>query len=259
LKDSKRFRRYFAPASVIILVLAAGFAFLNLQGTYAGPPSILDPDFKLWEGEGNASQLVVWNLETINLASTQYTTTNTSFSGRDALRVSLFQNGTGLQAAYLRLSETMDGARLDALTNSTVGVWVYKESCNCDSNPFSKYAALFAVETNDGVHTLSFIFTDHRQGTLTLLTHRIIFIPTASNQWVFQTVNIGREYWAAYWTEPSVLTFSLLFTAGGGNLGWHTTYLANITTQRITQPSLASEEAALQLTITRISKIRLNV
>jgi len=260
LRSNMMLRKYFAPVSVIILVLAAGFAFLNLQGTYTGPPPILDPNFKLWEGGGNASQLVVWNLETTNLTNTQYTTTGTTFRGRNALRVSLFQDEVGAHAAYLRLSESMDGARLTALMNSTVGLWVFKESCNCDSNPFGKYSALFAVETNDGVHTLSFIFTDQRQGTLTLLTHRIIFIPTVPNQWVFKEVNIWREYCEANWSEPSVLTLSLIFSVGTGSFGWHTVYLANITTQRTyTQPGLASDEFAVQLGVTRISKFRLNV
>ena len=260
LKDIKRLRRYFAPISVIILVLAGGFAFLNLQGTYSGPPPILDPDFKLWTGTGNASQLIVWNLETTNLANMQYTTTSSDFHGRDALRLTLFQSGIGTHVAYLRLSETMDGARLAALMNSTVGLWVFKEPCNCDSSPFGKGSALFAVETNDGIHTLSFVFTDQRQGTVTLLSHRIVFIPTPSNQWTLEFVNIGREYWNANWGAPGVLTFSLIFSVGGGNLGWHTMYLADITTQRsANQLGLAAQKVAFQLALRRISEILLNV
>jgi hypothetical protein len=253
--NNKTFRRYFAPASVIILVLVAGFAFLNLQGTYSGPPSILDPDFKLWTGAGNASQLVVWNLETTNLEKTQYTTTPADFQGRDGLRLALLQSGIGSHLAYIRLSETLDGPSLATLMNSTLSLWVLKESCNCDSAPFGKSSVLVVVETNDGVHTLSFVFTDQRQGTLTILSHRIVFIPTASHQWVSEVLNIGREYLNANWGAPGTLTFSLIFGVGGGNIGWHVTYLANITTQRsFTQLGLAAEGVAFLLRLKRITE-----
>ena len=244
----------------MLLVLAAGFAFLNLQGTYSGTPAILDPDFKLWTGAGNTSQLVVWNLEATNLENTQYTTTHADFQGREALRMALLQRGIGSDVAYVRLSETLDGPRLTTLMNSSVSLWVFKESCNCDSTPFGKGAVVVAVETNDGVHTLSFVFTDQRQGTVTLLSHRIVFVPTASNQWVLEVVNIGREYENANWGVPGSLTFSIIFGVGGGNVGWHITYLANIRTQRSTsQLGLAAEGVTFLLRAKRVSEILLNV
>jgi hypothetical protein len=240
--------------------LAAGFAFLNLQGTYSGAPSILDPDFKLWTGAGNASQLVVWNLETTNLENTQYTTTPADFQGRNGLRLALLQSGIGSHMAYIRLSETLEGPGLGALMNSSLSLWVFKESCNCDSTPFGKSSVVVAIETNDGVHTLSFVFTDQRQGTITLLSHRIVFVPTASNQWMLEVVNIGREYVNADWRAPGTLTFSLIFSVGGGNVGWHVTYIANIRTQRsVNQLGLAAEGVTLLLRVKRVSEILLNV
>jgi hypothetical protein len=203
---------------------------------------------------------MVWNIETTNLAKTQYTTTQASVQGRDALRLALLQNGVGSHVAYIRLSETLDGARLTTLMNSTLSLWVFKEPCNCDSNPFGKSSVLVAVETNDGIHTLSFIFTDLRQGTLTLLSHRIVFMPTTSNRWVLEVMNIGREYANANWAQPGTLTFSLILSVGGGNVGWHVTYLANISTQlSSSQLGLAEEVVACLLRAKRISEILLNV
>jgi len=254
------FRKYFAATSIVILLLVAGFAFLKLQGTYFGPPPILDPNFQLWSGNGNRSELMVWNLETTNLAGTQYTTTRAIVQGHDALRLALLQSGVGSHMAYLRLSETLDGARLATLMNSTLSLWVFKEPCNCDSNPFDKSSVLTAVETNDGMHTLSFILTDLRQGTLTILSHRIVFMPTPSDRWVLEIMSIGREYADANWGQPGFLTFSLILSVGGGNVGWHVTYLANIMIQSSpSQLGLAEAAVAFLLRAKRISEILLNV
>ncbi len=57
---ARHIRKYFATASVGILILVAAFAFANLQGTYSGPPPILDPNFKLWASSSTGPQLMVW-------------------------------------------------------------------------------------------------------------------------------------------------------------------------------------------------------
>ena len=254
------FRRYFAAGSIVILLLVAGLAFLRLQGTYSGPPPILDPNFTLWTGSGNASQLMVWNLETPHLTTTQYALSRVTIQDRGALRLSLLQPGVDSRLVYLRLSETLDGQRLSALMHSGLSLWVLKEPCNCDPDPFAGDSVITAVETNDGVHSLSFVFTDSRQGTETLLGHRVIFIPTASNHWALEVVNIGREYANARWGAPESLTFSLVFSVGGASVGWHTAYFSQIVTQRsATQLGLVSEDVAVQSRVRGVSCTRLNV
>jgi hypothetical protein len=229
-------------------------AFLKLQGTYSGPPAILDPDFTLWSGSGNSSQLVVWNLEASRLAPTDYSLDRANIQGRDGLRLSLLQAGAESRLAYLRLSEFLDGQRLGVLMHSTIGFWIFKQPCNCDSNPFDATAVLTALETNDGIHSLSFVFTDHLQGTETLLGHRVVFIPTVSNQWVYEIVDIGGEYENAEWSLPGSLTFSLVFSVGGANVGWHTTCFSQIETYRSpSQLGLVSVDVALQTHFERLS------
>ena len=252
-------RRYFAFFSIIVLLLVAGLSFLGLQRTYSGPPAILDPDFALWTGSGNASQLLVWSLETPHLDTTQYGISRANIQGREALRLSVLQTGIGLRSSYVRLSETLDGQRLSMLMNSSLGFWLLKEPCNCDSDPFSQNAVIVSVETNDGVHTLSFIFTDNRQGTETLLGHQIVFIPTPSNQWIFESVNIGREYANANWGMPGSLTFSLVFSVGATVVGWHTTCFSQIVTQRNATLGAVSEGVPLQRRLQLVSQMLLNL
>jgi len=245
---NRSLRSYFAPASVILLIVAAGFAFVNLQGTSIAPSPILDPDFQLWTGTGNSTQLMVWNLESHTPAGTQFSIKKTTIQNRDALGLNVYQSGTVSDWAYIRLSETLDGSRLMALMNATIGLWVFKEPCHCDADPFADNSVVLAVETNDGVHMVSFIFTDQLSGAVTLLDHRIVFIPTPSGQWSFEEVNIAREYANENWSTPEALTFSLVFGVAGNAEGWHRAYLNQISIQSslVQSSSLAQTEVAVQ-------------
>ena len=228
----KQLKRYFAPASVVILLLTAAFAFLNLQGTYSGPPAILDPNFNLWVNGANGPQLMVWNLELVKGADEQFTINKTTIQGKNAVEVRLFQSGVQSRWAYASLSQTLDGARLTQLLNASVGFWVLKEPCRCDADPFNKTSIILAIETNDGTHTISFVFSDGLQGVRTLLDHRIVFMPTPSGTWYFEKLNIAKEYRTMHWSYPQSLTFSIVFGVAGGAMGWHSAYLTGIALAR---------------------------
>jgi hypothetical protein len=253
----KQVKRYFAPASVIVLVMTAAFAFLSFQGTYSGPPPVLDPNFNLWVNAGNGSQLMVWNLELVKGVSDQFSINKTMLQGKKAVELSLYQSGIQSRWVYASLSQTLDGGRLTQLLNATVGFWVWKEPCLCDSDPFNKTSRIVAVETNDGVHTISFVFSDGLQGVKTLLDHRIVFMPTPSRSWYFEKLNIAQEYRTMHWRTPERLTFSIVFGVAGGAVGWQSAYLAEIALSRDGLHFPISPENELALTVS-IIRLRLN-
>lgn len=229
---AKQLRRYFAPVSVVILVMAAAFAFLNLQGTYSGPPAILDPNFNLWVTGPNSSQLMVWNLESVKGPSDHVEVSKTSLQGKHALELRVFQSGIQSRWAYVGLSQTLDGGRLAQLMNASIGFWVLKEPCECDAGPFNSTSVILAVVTNDGVHTISFILSDGLQGVKTLPGQRLVFLPTPSGVWYFEKLNISREYRMMRWAAPDRLTFSLVLGVAGGAVGWHLAYLSGFALSR---------------------------
>jgi hypothetical protein len=221
-------RKYFAAISVAILILVAAFAFVNLGGTYSGPPPILDPDFKLWANSPTGPQLMVWDPEYVKSSFDQATMNATATDGRDAVQLGIFQSGRAVDV-YEALTQTIDGARLTAFFHSTVGLWLVKEPCHCDGNPFNETAVTLLVEVNDGLHTISFLFSDQYSGTLSALNNRIEFRPTPSGAWEFQEFNFTEEYAAAHWNLPSSLTFRIIFGAGKTAVGWHYVFLNRIT------------------------------
>jgi hypothetical protein len=149
--------------------------------------------------------------------------------GKDAVELRIFQSGISSRSVSASLSQTMDGSRLSTLLNVSLGMWILKEPCHCDLNPFNKTSVTLAVEVNDGIHTISFLFTDQLQGTQTLLGHKFIFIPTSSGGWTFQRFNVGREYALSRWPPPDRITFSIVLGAGGAAVGWHHAYLNSLT------------------------------
>jgi hypothetical protein len=246
-------RRYFATASVAVLILSAAFAFMNLQGTYSGPPPILDPDFKLWVDGSNGPRLMVWNLELAKGISDNATIEKSVIQGRDAVEFGIYQSGAGSRLVYASISQTIDGQRLSALLNETIGIWIVKEPCHCDANPFNSTAAILAVEVDDGEHTISFLFSDELQASQTLLNHRIVFMPTPSGVWSLEEFNVGKQYAAAHWTTPDRLVFSVTFGAAGSAVGWHTAYLNKIINLKSDLQNPLPPLAANQVTSTSVS------
>lgn len=226
---ARHIRRYFATVSVGILILVAAFAFANLQGTYSGPPPILDPNFKLWADSSTGPQLMVWGRESAKGSFDRVALNETVANGRNAVELGVFQSGEATGGVYEGLTQTLDGGRLSELFASTVGLWFMKEPCHCDEDPFNKTAVTLVVEVNDGIHTISILFADKASRSLTLLNHRIEFRPTPSGTWAFEEFNFAKEYSAAHWLLPSSLTFRIIFGVAEGSLGWHYAYLERIT------------------------------
>jgi len=244
---ARHIRRYFAAVSVGILILIAAFAFANLQGTYSGPPPILDPNFKLWATNSTGPQLMVWDRESVKGSFDRVALNETVVNSRNAVELGVFQSGEVSGSVYEALTQTLDGGRLSALFSSTVGLWFMKEACHCDDDPFNKTAVTLVVEVNDGTHTLSILFSDKFAGTLTLLNHRIEFRPTPSGTWTFQEFNFSNEYLAAHWPLPNSLTFRILFGVAQGSLGWHYAYLDRITITSNSLHTLQSTVSSLML------------
>ena len=226
---ARQIRRYFATASVGVLILVAAFAFANLQGTYSGPPPILDPNFKLWADSSTGPELMVWGCESVKGSFDHVALNETVANGRNAVELGVFQSGQGSGWVYEALMQSLDGGRLSALFNSTVGLWFMKEPCHCDDDPFNRTAVTLVVEVNDGIHTLSIVFSDKFTGTLTMLNHRIEFRATPSGTWAFEEFDFAKEYLAAHWLLPNSLTFRITFGVADGSLGWHYAYLDRIT------------------------------
>ena len=224
----KQARQYFALVSIVVLLLAAAFAFLNLQGTYAGPPAILDPNFNLWVTGSTGPHLMVWNTELVKGMSDQISINKTILQGRHALELMVFQSGVQSRWAYARLSQDIDGGRLTQLLNQTIGFWILKQPCSCDADPFNKTSVILSIEINDGVHTISFVFSDGLQGVRTLPDYRIVFLPTPSGSWFFEKLNVAKEYHMMRWTTPTSLTFSIVLGVAGDAIGWHSASLSGI-------------------------------
>jgi hypothetical protein len=241
--------KYFAAISLATLILVAALAFVNLQGTYSGPPPMLDPDFKLWANSSVGPQLMVWNREYVKGPFDQAIMNETMVDGRDAAQLGIFQSGTGTEV-YEGLTQSLDGARLAAFFHSSFEFWIMKEPCHCDGNPFNETAVTLLLEVNDGLHTISFLFSDKYAGTLSLLNNRIEFRPTPSGTWTFQKFNFTEEYEAAHWYLPSSLTFRILFGVGKSAVGWHYAFLNRITviSNSLTASSSLTSNSVLILT-----------
>ena len=249
---ARHVRKYFATASVSLLILVGALAFVNLQGTYSGLPPILDPNFKLWANTSTGPQLMVWDRESVKGSFDRVTLNEAVADGREAVELALFQSGEAPGGVYESLTQTLDGGRLSALFTSTVGLWFMKEPCHCDDDLFNRTGVTLVVEVNDGIHTISILFSDKSSDTLTLLNHRIEFRPTPSGTWTFEEFNFAKEYAAANWVLPNSVTFSIIFGVANGSLGWHYAYLDRLTvtsnspyTSQITISSLILVPATL--------------
>lgn len=223
--------KYFALISVAILLLAAVLAFANLQGTYSGPPTLLDPEFKLWTNAPGGPQLMVWTREIVRGPNDQAVSNQRETQGKNALELGIYQSGSA-GWVYESLTETLDGSRVMSLLNGTVGIWMLKEPCSCDRNPYNKTAVTLALDLNDGLHSLSFLFSDSFTGALSLPNQKIVFVPTPSGVWSYQQLNVREEFASSHWPIPSNLRFSLVFGVAAGAVGWHYSYLNSVTVSR---------------------------
>jgi hypothetical protein len=217
------YRRLIAPISVTLLILVAALVFINQRPAYVGPPPILDPKFGLWVGDqGGAMKLMLWDLTYVKAPSDNVSLRETAINGRSAIQLSILQSGS--EPVYVYLTQTIDGARLAGLLADDIGVWVLAEPCNCNGPPTTN-SVVFGLEVNDGIHTLTFIFSDRTIESMTVLAHRYVYLPTQTGTWTYQHINVTREYTLAQWSLPQSITFSLFFDVGANATGWHYAYV----------------------------------
>jgi hypothetical protein len=230
------YRRLVAPISVTLLILVAGLAFLNLRPSYVGPPPILDPNFELWVGDAGSGKLMLWDLEYVKGIGDQVSLQETAVAGKRAIEFLIMQDGSDSEPvyAYLKQNQTIDGARLTELLTDEIGVWILAEPCNCNGTIAAR-SIIFGIEVNDGLHTLTFIFSDRVIEATTILAHRFVYLPTQPGTWTYQHINVTEQYRLAQWSLPERLTFSLVFEVGGFATGRHSAYVNSF---HVTKPQL---------------------
>ena len=223
----KYVRRLTAPLSAIFLILIAGLAFTQLQARTEYPPPILDPEFGLWGSDPDlgGKKPMLWELEYQKGYGDEILLQETTVANKKALEIQLFQDGTDNTWTYVRLGQTIDGTRLRALLDEGVGIWIFLEaSCACNSTTTNK-RGVFVVETNDGVHTVDFIFGQAAAEMSQSPTHRTILLQTPSGEWVYHSIDIVEQYHDAQWKLPERISLSIIFGAEGLATGRHAGYV----------------------------------
>jgi hypothetical protein len=238
----KHVRKLTAPLSAVFLILVAGFAFTHLQATTEYPPPILDPGFNLWVSnpELGGKKPMVWELEYQKSAGDQILLQDNVTAGKTALEIRIFQDGADDNLTYVRLGQTIDGARARALFDEEISIWVLLQtSCSCEKLALGQ-ALAFGIETNDGTHTIDYLFTGKTAEMSVSPTHRTISLQTQTEQWTNQLIDLANQYENAKWKPPDRILLSIIFGVPGLASGWHSEYVhgfsvAKGTTRNLTQ------------------------
>jgi hypothetical protein len=242
----KHVRKLTAPLSAVILILVAGFAFINLQAKTEYPPPILDPEFNLWGSnrELGGQTPMVWDLEYEKSAGDQILLRETVAADKKALEIQIFQDGLDDNLTYVRLGQTMDGIRARALFDEELGIWVLLQaSCAC-KGPTSGQGSIFEIETNDGTHTLDFLFVETAAEASISPSHRTIFLQTPMGEWGYHSIDLVAQYRNAQWKPPDGISLSIIFSVTGSASGWHTAYVHGFSvTKKTTLNSIRQHDA----------------
>jgi len=225
-------RKLTAPLSVIFLIAIAGLALTHLQAGSEPPPAILDPTFDLWGTDPDSGQRrpLVWEVEYVQGKKDQILLDQASMHGKKALVISVFQDGSDEKWTYVKLTQTLEGARLKPLFNDEVGIWIYLESiCAPCLIQSGRQPAFFAIETNDGMHTIDFTFSNQTAETQQFLSHRTVFLDTPRGEWVFHRITVADEYRTAGWNAPDRISLSIVLGAPGSASGWNLAYVHGFT------------------------------
>ena len=261
-------RRWTAPLSAIFLMIVAGLAFAQQVVQHTGtenPPPILDPQFELWawDSQFGGSRPLVWELEYSQGSEDQISLRKTDVAGRTALEIKLLQDG-GDGWVYVYLRQSLDGARLRALLSKEVGVLVFLEStCACKQASPSQ-PTVFGIETNDGEHTLRFLFSETRMEPQQTPSSRTIFLLTVPGEWTYHRIDVAGEYENAKWLPearlPERLRFGVTFQAPPSSTGWHVGYLHGFSVSTVTHPiTTQSGAAATSQSTSYVDKLRISV
>ena len=224
----KRVRKLTAPLSAVLLIFVAGFAFINLQAKTEYPPPILDPEFNLWGSNPTlgGKTPMVWELEYEKSVGDQIVLQETVTADKKALEIQIFQDGSDDNLTYVRLGQTIDGIRARALFDEEVGIWVLLQaSCAC-KGPTSDQSSIFEIDTNDGTHTLDFLFVETAAAEASISpNHRTIFLQTPTGEWRYRSIDLVAQYRNAQWKPPDRISLSIVFSAPSSATGWHTAYV----------------------------------
>lgn len=240
----KHLRKLTAPLSAVLLILVAGFAFTHLQARTEYPPPILDPEFGLWVSDPNfgGPRPLVWELEYDRSVGDQISLQETVVADKKALEIRILQDGMDDNLTYARLGQTIDGTRLRALLDENVGIWVFlQSSCACN-RLVSDETGTFGIETNDGVHTLDFLFAETTSEMSVSPTHRIIFLQTPIGDWTRHSIDLVKQYKNARWKLPDRISLSIIFGVPGSATGWHTGYVHGFSVAKKTAPNAMQQQ-----------------
>jgi len=239
----KPVRKLTAPLSAVFLIFVAGFAFTHLQATTEYPPPILDPGFNLWVSnpELGGKKLMVWELDYQKSAGDQIMLQNNVTADKTALEIRIFQDGADDNLTYVRLGQTIDGARVRALFDEEIGIWVLLQtSCQCKKLASGQTVA-FGIETNDGTHTLDYLFTGNTAEVNISPTHRTIYLQNQTGQWINQTIDLTEQYESANWKPPDRILLSIVFGVPGFASGWHSEYVHGFSVLKRTTHNLTQQ------------------
>jgi len=249
----KRVRQLTAPLSAVFLIVIAGFAFTQLQARTEYPPPILDPEFNLWVSspELGGKKPMVWELEYQKSVGDQILLQEAVMGDKQALWIQIFQDGTDENLTSVRLGQIIDGARARALFDEEVGISVLLQgSCAC-SGRASAQTVTFEIETNDGTHTLDFLFAETAAETSVSPTHRTIFLQTPIGEWTHHPIDLARQYENAQWKLPDWVSLSMVFGVPGSAGGWHSEYVHGFSVaKRITRNLTQQDEIVTSLPAT---------
>jgi len=185
----------------------------------------------------------VWELEYSEGSEDRISLRKTDVAGKTALEIKLFQDG-GDGWVYVYLRQSIDGARLRSLLSNEIGVLILSEStCPCKRASLPQLT-VFGIETNDGEHTLSFLFSEATIEPQQTPSGRTVFLPTVPGEWAYHVIDIAGEYENAKWRLPERLRFGVTFQAPASAAGWHVGYVHGFSVTTTTHPITTQTEAA---------------
>jgi len=170
---------------------------------------------------------MLWDMEYVKGPADNVSVQQATMGGKSATQMLIGRSGSDNAPVYVYLKQTIDGARLAGLLEDDVGIWVLAEPCTCNAS-FTARSLIFGVEINDGIHTLTFIFSDQAIEARTLLAHRFVYLTTQPGAWTYEHINVTKQYALAQWSLPDQLAFSLVFQAGALATGLHSAYVNSI-------------------------------
>jgi len=213
----------------------------------------LDPEFNLWGSNPTlgGKTPMVWELEYEKSIGDQILLQEAVTADKKALEIQIFQDGADDNLTYVRLGQTIDGIRARALFDEEVGIWVLLQaSCAC-KGPTSGQGSILEIATNDGTHTLDFLFVETAAEASISPSHRTIYLQTPMGKWGYYSIDLVAQYRNAQWKPPDRISLSIIFSASGSATGWHTAYVHGFSvTKKTTLNSMRQQNTTFSSLLT---------